>query len=53
MTVSDRKSFLNYLNELADEYYITYHSSIGKKIIDPDYSFLAKELNPVIKLLNI
>ena len=40
MTANDNKSYLDYLIKLVYEYNITYHRSIGKKSVDPDYSAL-------------
>ena len=49
MTGNDSKSYLNYLNKLADEYNNTYHRSIGKKTIDADYSALTEEIETNLK----
>ena len=38
MTANDRKSYLSYLNKLVPQYNNTYHHSIGKKLINADYS---------------
>ena len=48
MTASDSKSYLSYLNKLVDQYFNTYHNSIGKKPIDANYSALTEkiETNP-------
>ena len=40
MIASASKSYLNYLNKLADQYNDTYHYSIGKKPINVQYSAL-------------
>ena len=47
-TANDSKSYLSYLNKLADQYSNTYHHSINKKPINPDYSVLTEkiETNP-------
>ena len=37
MTDNDRKSYLGYLNKLADEHSNTSHRSISKKAIHADY----------------
>ena len=37
MTASNDKSYLGYLNKLADEYSNTYHGSNDKKSIDANY----------------
>ena len=37
MTANDRKSYLSYLNKLAQEYNNTYHYSIAKKPVDAEY----------------
>ena len=44
MTANSNKIYLGYLNELADQYKKTYHRSIDKRAIDPDYSALNKEI---------
>ena len=44
MAVNNNKSYLGYLNKLADEYNNIYHYPIGKKHIDADYSVLTKEI---------
>ena len=48
MTANDSKSYLSYLNKLADNYNNTYHHSIGKKPTNGDYSAQTKkiETNP-------
>ena len=40
---ANNKSYLGYLNKLADKYNNTYHCSICKKPTDADYSALAEE----------
>ena len=40
MTGNDSKSYLLHLNKLVDQYNNTYHLSINKKAINPDYSAL-------------
>ena len=45
MTASNNKFYLNYLIKLVDEYNNSYHYSIGKKLIDADYSALVQILN--------
>ena len=42
MRSNNKKSYLGYLNKLADEYNNTYHRSIGKKPVDADYCALTK-----------
>ena len=44
MTANNSKSYLSYLNELVDEYNNTYNYSIGKKLIQADYSALTEEI---------
>ena len=36
MIDNDRKSYLCYLNKLEDQYNITYHHSINKKLINAE-----------------
>ena len=43
LTANDSKSYLSYLNKLADQYNNTYHHSIGNKTINADYSLLPKK----------
>ena len=38
------KSYLNYMNKLADQYNKTYHHSVNKKPINADYSTLAEKI---------
>ena len=38
------KSYLNYMNKLADQYNKTYHHSVNKKPINADYSALAEKI---------
>ena len=46
MTANDSKSYLAYLNKLADQYNNTYHHSITKKLDIANYSTLTeKNLN--------
>ena len=40
LMIYNSRSYLDYLDKLADEYHNTYHHSIGKKPIDADYSAL-------------
>ena len=40
MTDNDGNPYLSYLNKLIDQYNNTYHYSINKKPINPDYSAL-------------
>ena len=42
MTAND-KSYLGYLNKLADEYDNTYHSSVGQTQIETDYFALTEK----------
>ena len=52
MTANDSKSYLAYLNKLADQYNNTYHHSITKKLDIANYSTLTeKNLNWVIKYI--
>ena len=52
MTANDSKSYLAYLNKLADQYNNTYHHSITKKLDIANYSTLnEKNLNWVIKYI--
>ena len=44
MTANNSKSYLPYLNKLVDKYNNTYHSSINKKSINPDYSALTESI---------
>ena len=44
MTANDSKSYLSYLNKLADQYYNTYHHSINKKPINADYFALNEKI---------
>ena len=44
MTANDSKSYLSYLNKLVDQYNNAYRHSIGKKLINADYSALAEKL---------
>ena len=48
MAANDCKSYLDYLNKLADQYSNTYHHSNNKKPINADYSALTDkiETNP-------
>ena len=43
MIANDSKSYLGYLNQLADQYNNTYHHPIGKRSVDVDYSVLTKK----------
>ena len=42
--VEDSKPYLSYLNKLLDQYNNTYHHSIGKKPIVPDFSVSTEEI---------
>ena len=58
MLVEDSKPYLSYLNKLLDQYNNTYHHSIGKKPIDPDFSVLTEEIEsnykaPKFKIVDI
>ena len=48
MTANYSKSYLSYLNKLVDQYFNTYHDSIGKKPLNANYSALTEkiETNP-------
>ena len=52
MEANDSKSYLIYLNKLLDKYNNTYHSSIGSKSINADYSKNWK-LRPILKVLSL
>ena len=53
MIANDRKSYLDYLNKLVDQYNSTYHHFINKKPINADYFTLTKKLRRILKLLNL
>ena len=53
MTANDKKSYLSYLNKLADQYNNTYHHSTNKKTINADYSALTKKLRQILNLLSL
>ena len=53
MTANDKKSYLSYLNKLADQYNNTYHHSMNKKTINADYSALTKKLRQILNLLSL
>ena len=44
MTDSNSQLYFDYLNKLVNEYSNTYHRSIGKKVVDVDYSALPEEI---------
>ena len=45
MKANDSKSSLSYLNKLVDQYNkTTYGHSIGKRLINPDYSALTENI---------
>ena len=44
MTANDSKSYLSYLNKLADQYNNAYRHSIGKKPTNDDYSALTEKI---------
>ena len=44
MTANDSKSYLSYLNKLADQYNNTYHHSINKIPIKADYSAFTEKI---------
>ena len=44
MTANNSKSYIVYLNKLVDDYNNTYHRSIGKTLVDADYSALSEEI---------
>ena len=50
MTANNSKSYLSYLNKLADQCNNTYHHSVSKKPINADYSALTEksETNPKV-----
>ena len=43
LTANDSKSYIGYLNKLVDQYNNTYQHSIGKKLVDVDYSALTEK----------
>ena len=43
-TAADRKSYLGYLNKLADEYSNTCHRSIGQRLIYAAHSALTEKI---------
>ena len=45
MTSNNKKSYLGYLNKLADEYNNSCYHFIGKKPIDADYSTLTEDID--------
>ena len=51
MTANDSKYYLSYLNKLIDQFNNTYHHSIGKNLVNADYSDLTKKLKRILKLL--
>ena len=54
MTANDSKSYVSYLNKLADQYNNTYHHSIGKKkTVYADYSALTKYIEPICNALKL
>ena len=50
MTADDSKVYLIYLSKLVDQHNNTYHFSISKKTIDPDYSDLNEEIETNSKI---
>ena len=50
MTFNNRKSYLYYLNKLVDKYNNGYHHSVGKKLINADYSALTEEIETNLKV---
>ena len=42
------RSYLDYLDKLLDEHNNTYHSSIGEKPIDTNYSAWTEELRRIV-----
>ena len=53
LTANDSKSYLGYLNKLADEYNNSYYRSIGKKTIVVITLLWLKIVTQVIKHLNL
>ena len=49
MTANNSKSYLSYLNKLADQYNNTYHHSINKKPSNADYSALTEKIETNLK----
>ena len=52
MTADDSKVYLIYLSKLVDQHNNTYHFSISKNTIDPDYSDLNEEIETNSKIPN-
>ena len=50
MIANNNKSYLDHLNKLVDKYNNNYHTSIGKKLVDNDYSAFTEEIeiNPKV-----
>ena len=53
MTANDSKSYLSYLNKLADQYNNTYYHYITKKLINTYYSALTEKMRPILKPLSL
>ena len=53
MTANHSKSYLTCLNKLVDECSNTYHHSINKNSINPDYSALTEKSLQILKLLTL
>ena len=49
MTANDSKSYISYLNKLADQYNNTYHHSINKNPINTDNSTLTEKIDTNLK----
>ena len=55
MTANNSKSYLSYLNILVNQYNNTYRHSIGKKLVNAEYSVLTEkiETNPKASKLKV
>ena len=51
LPASDSKSYLPYLDELVDQYYITYHHSVNEKPNNSYYSASTKNIESSLKAL--
>ena len=53
MTTNDGKSYLTYLDQLADQYNNIYHHSINKKPINAGFPALTEKIESYLKALKI
>ena len=53
MTANDNKSYLSYLDKLADRYNNMFHHSIKKILLMLILLLGLKNLRPIVKLLNL